>query len=166
MGMKNQLIVKKYTQRKLDQVGCAHTDGGFYYATRKFNTFGQPGQVAQQESSLMFRAVVILEEKAESESFCTHWSIIHKRSNLDQRKGFSFLWDSPEEGFTTLIVLRHWGCWHDHTHVNNTDFLRNSPTLHTSLNFVFTLSRRRILMHTSRKDQVPENTEEERAEKS
>lgn len=38
--MKKQLVVKKDTQRKLDQAGCAHTDGGFYYATRKFSAFG------------------------------------------------------------------------------------------------------------------------------
>lgn len=38
--MKKQLIVKKYTQRKLDQAGCAHTDKGLYYAIRKFSTFG------------------------------------------------------------------------------------------------------------------------------
>lgn len=37
--MKKQLIVKKYTQRKLDLAGCAHMDGGFYYAIRKFSTF-------------------------------------------------------------------------------------------------------------------------------
>lgn len=109
---------------------------------------------------------VNMKEKAESKSFCTHWSIIHKHSNLDQWKGFSFLWDSPGEGFATPMGLRHWGSWHGHTQVNNTDFLRNSHTIHTSLSFVFTLNRRCILTRTSRKGEVPENTKEERAEKS
>lgn len=124
----------------------------------------RPGSLVGEQSQV--QVVVLMKEKAESESFYTHWSIIHKLSNLDQRKSFSFLWDSPAEGFATLMGLRHWGCWHDHTHLNNTDFLRNSPTLHTSLSFVFALSRRCILTCTSRKGEVPENTEEERAEKS
>jgi hypothetical protein len=58
-----------------------------YYVPYRKEGLARLGGLVGEHSQV----AVIPEEEAEDASFCTHWSIIYKHSNLNHRKVFPFL---------------------------------------------------------------------------